>query len=196
MSNHPKTKQVLIKKKLKRKNNFSNDVAKSKTYQYFQKYEISQPFSIKGILSPNLNGISELFQKQVGSNNSLQPYFILWSFPSLQSLKAKNRVVSSSVLKDVQVNFTTRQPRRGGLFRSTQVGHCRLQGLGVDFDAGLCSEKSYQSCRDDGETNQACIIMILLIVFSQLMPFGDEQYWHNWIHQSMSKQLQARQQHC
>ena len=112
MSNHPKTKQVLIKKKLKRKNNFSNDEAKSKTYQYFQKYEISQPFSIKGILSPNLNGISELFQKQVGSNNSLQPYFILWSFPSLQSLKAKNRVVSSSVLKDVQVNFTTRQPRR------------------------------------------------------------------------------------
>ena len=38
-------------------------IAKSRTYQYFQKYEISQPFSIEGILSPNLNGISELFQK-------------------------------------------------------------------------------------------------------------------------------------
>ena len=95
--------------------------------------------------------------------DGLQPYFILWSFP-FTILKAKKQ----SLLKDVQVNFTTyaKAAAQSGLFRSTQVGHCRLQGLGVDFDAGLCSEKSYQSCRDDGETNQACIIMILLIVFS------------------------------
>ena len=100
---------------------------------------------------------------KIGSFKMVYNHILFCGHFHLQSLKAKKQ----SLLKDVQVNFTTyAKAAQSGLFRSTQVGHCRLQGLGVDFDAGLCSEKSYQSCRDDGETNQACIIMILLIVFS------------------------------